>query len=96
MMPFEHECSHEQQQLCTRHETSIVSVYFVLTLVLGADRKKSINVMFVVKGVFSLKMFHMHLFNMEYFFFKCTKCVKLVSTSISAISKVLKIISNVI
>ena len=55
MTPFEHECSHEQQQLCTRHETSLVSVYFVLTLALGTDREKSINVTFVVKRVFSFK-----------------------------------------
>ena len=96
MMPFENECSHEQQQLCTRHEASLVSVYFVLTLALSADQRKGINVMFVVKGVFPFKMFHMHLFSKEYFFSKCTKCVKLVCIIYLIINEVLKIIRNVI
>ena len=32
-----YECSHEQQQLYTRHKTSLVSTYFVFALTLVID-----------------------------------------------------------
>ena len=51
----EHECNHEQQ-LCTMHETSLISVYLVLTLALSTDQEEKVSMWCLLwKECFHLK-----------------------------------------